>query len=123
MSYDPKDNKQTHDTMGRQFTEPQDGGPVPDRVNLIVGEDSAMGETSITVQRNDQDTNLFLGPLDDDIDIKEILEPLTDQMEPYFANLAYYKWYDAYVGEMSFEDAMIWVEGLLCEKDLDYETM
>ena len=53
MSYNPEDFPQTHDPLGRKFTNPVPGGPVPGKLNLIVGE-AKTGEVLVSLQRDDQ---------------------------------------------------------------------
>lgn len=120
MSSDPKDNLQTHDPLGREFTTPIPGGPVRGRLNLIVGE-TQVGTVIVSLFKDDSSIEFDVCEQGDHGERQEAdghlviadLEALTDQMQPYAADAAYYDWYEAWVGDMPFEAAVDLVRRLL----------
>jgi hypothetical protein len=94
----PQDHKQTHDMLGRQFTTPQDGGPVPGMVHLTIGEPKAIGGFCISVQKDDQDLNLTATS-----DPRPALAEITGAMERYNASIPYMRWYETYVSDDVFD--------------------
>lgn len=106
---DPNQNLQTHDTLGRMFTTPQGGGPVPGMINMVVGEPKA-GGFMVTIQKDEQDIGF---DLDDDNDPRPALQAITAAMTPYDADIAYFRWYKCHICDDNFDNFVSKVKAAL----------
>ncbi len=151
MPYNPKDHQRTHDPLSRKFSTPQPGklslivGAYKANRQLSV---RLLYLAEDPVQNRDQDTSLFVGGHDDEGQPNEVeenqateaLAPLIQRMEPCEAavisaalravsdpsisadsDLARYTWYNAYVGDLSFEEGVAEVKRLLDLAGLEHE--
>jgi hypothetical protein len=116
LPHNPKDHPQTHDTFGRRFTEPLEGGPVPGVVNIVIGETKA-GTHLISLQ--DDATSL---QIDLEADPRPALQAEIETFEPYAASLAYYVWYDAYTSGSTFEQVRHAIQDALDAAGVGYEA-
>ena len=119
MSLDPNDYKYTHDSLGREFTEPQSGGPVPGKVNVTIGLDKGYC-LLVCIQQDDREQTLYGPSYESDPGeeaIQEEFEDLLSQLEPYDSDQPYWHWYFTYVGDLDFDKVVQLATDLLPIED------
>jgi hypothetical protein len=125
--YDPNAYKQTHDPMGRTFTEPQSGGPVPGKMNLTFGEIQADGSTMISYQRDEKTTDLIVHKgyedgfpitIDEDV-LRAKIAPIIANMDEYEADIPYWSWYETYVGDQTMEQMEAAIQEAFSEFEIE----
>ncbi len=121
--YNPNDYKQTHDPMGREFTDPMPGGPIPGKTNITIGESKA-GGVIISVIRDAKATDIFLAEEVTQEGIMDVLEPVRAHAgaESYDSCQAYYRWYETFVTDVPFADIVDLICQHLNNAGLDWES-
>ena len=100
----PQEYLQTHDPFGRRFSEPEPGGPIPGKLNLTFGEPKGGCDLLVSLQDDKQTRDLFFsGNHVPSKKIEEALRPITDKLEPYQAQQAYWAWFSTYVGDLDLD--------------------